>query len=236
MAVVKYGAIVTDIKGKIGGTVFQGGRSGGIIKNKPLARGVKKGVQIGKWSIVKQTNNLNFGLITKSWGFLDENQRNSWSGLLGVWTFINKFGEVYNGTPYQIFMACSINRLILTNNLLNTAPPVKDAVDPEFNIDSWSLAAGLIITSNITLPNEQTAVVSATFQTTNTKNFGSLSTRTMYVADFQAEVIWNLTTEYIDTFGYSPAIGSFVWIELWTCIKEYPKKQFLQKYKIEVVA
>jgi len=236
MAVVKYGAIVTDIKGKIGGTVFQGGRSGGIIKNKPNVGGKNSRLLESVQDEVRQQKMLNFSLITKSWGFLDDNQRNSWAGLLGVWTFINKFGEVYNGTPYQIFMACSINRLILTNSLLINAPAVQDAFDPGFNINNWSLASGLQITTANALPVEQTVVIAGTFQTTNTKNFGSLSTRIMFVQDFQSAALWNLTTEYGDTFGYIPTLGSFIWVEIWTCIKDYPKKQYLQKYKIEVVA
>jgi len=42
MGVVKYGAILTEIKGKVGGTVFQGGKSAAVVKNKPNFRGGRK--------------------------------------------------------------------------------------------------------------------------------------------------------------------------------------------------
>ena len=35
MATVKYGMVITALKGKIGGTVLQGSKVGGIAKNKP---------------------------------------------------------------------------------------------------------------------------------------------------------------------------------------------------------
>jgi photosystem II stability/assembly factor-like uncharacterized protein len=35
MAIAKYGVFITSLKGKIGGTVMQGGKAGQTVKNKP---------------------------------------------------------------------------------------------------------------------------------------------------------------------------------------------------------
>lgn len=55
----------------------------------------------------------NFSEITKGWSKLTVGERASWSGLLGVWTFVNKFGDTYDGSAYQIYTAANINRMSL---------------------------------------------------------------------------------------------------------------------------
>lgn len=236
MAVVKYGAIVTEIKGKVGGSVFQGGRSGGIIKNngyrlvKSIRGGDLKRLQGG------QIARTNFSIVTKSWASLTEVQRSNWDALLGVWTFINKFGDVYNGTAFQIYTAVNINRLILEEILLSDAPIKANATDPVITVADYSLGGTWDIATTVEVIPDQKVVLSFTLPQAATKNFGSTSPIVVSVVVISIAAGFDAKGLYQTFFGTDPPLGSIFYMTSWTAIADYPRKQFLQTFKVNVIA
>lgn len=236
MAVVKYGAIVTDIKGKIGGQIFQGGRSGGIFKNKgnPLRARRKSGAIIVGGT--PRVNQINFADVAKGWAKLTVIQRTSWDALLGVWTFTNRFGEVYNGTAYQIYCACNMNARILELAPVLSAPISIAAVDPGYIVGDYSLTLGWDLQHTSALPQPQDVLISMSRNQNETKNLGSITFNKAGISDISGAGSSDGSVPFVNLYGAPPELGSFVWVSFWTTIQAYPKKQFVETFQAKVVA
>jgi hypothetical protein len=233
---VKYGSIITEIKGKVGGTVFQGGRSGGVMKN--LGSNIKRelitpsGEPIGN----KKQNEINLSIVTKAWSSLTEGERNTWSNLLGVWTFTDKFGNVYNGTAFQIFTACNLNRLYLDLPILNTAPIEQTATDQGITVTDYSVSGVWDVTVANNPAVIQTGVIRIAAAQNATKNLGSVILNKAVVAPSIIAGTVNIKALYTALYNEEPPLNSAIYTEIWYCIPNYPRKQFAQTYKSFVVA
>jgi len=85
MAIITPSALISNIKGKIGGTVFQGSTQGISMRNKPTKLGVGSQSQ----QRIRQINaQLNY-----SWSTMTNDQRNVWSAFN---TFVNGVGKSAN--------------------------------------------------------------------------------------------------------------------------------------------
>jgi len=236
MAIVKFGAIVTGIKGKVGGQVFQGGRSATIFKNKGNSIGASSGRQTAYIGDDKSLSRTNFAIVTKHWASLTDGERTSWSALIGVWTFFDKFGDVYEGTAYQIFTAVNLNRLSLELALLDTAPIKVDASDEVYSITNYSLTTGWNLTRlNQPVP-AQNQYIQLSFPQNPTRNLGSIGFFKGATTSFGGLGPLDLSSAYEALIGYEPPLGSFVYLKLWTCNPAYPRQQFKITLRSEVVA
>lgn len=232
MAQVKYGAIITEIKGKVGGTTFQGGRTGGLMKNKGKNREVHGNLD----DVLNFPRRIAFGSVTKYWSQISEAQRASWNGLVGTWTFVNKFGDTYNGTGYQIFCAANINRLSLGLSLLATAPTFNAAYDPNWTFTDYSISGDFEQTiGNASaigqhIFNQISYVTSPTKSLNKTRIIGSNSNTILATGTTSVKALIQ------SVFGGDPPLGSIFYITKWFCWADYPKAQFYTEYKINVVA
>ena len=232
MAVAKYGAIITDLKGKIGGTIFQGGRSGGTVKNLPRARKIAR----FKAGQDHSTQNTVFGTVTKTWSQLTQVQRDTWSALVGVWTFVNKFGVNYDATPYQIFTACNINRLNIGLAQLTDAPLFDAAFDNPLTFTDYSLAGVFEGTNTNVEAFGQHNFAQISYGVTPTMALSQVRFPFSYTDITVALVTKDFKLLYQTLFGGDPPLDSVFYIKIWTTKPNYPKKQFQTLYKINVVA
>jgi len=235
MARVQYGAIITDIKGKIGGQVLQGGRSGGIMKNKGHVVQQRKG-RMHTGDVTLERVQSNFSIVTKHWSSLTDAERNSWAALLGVWTFTDKFGNKYDGSKYQIFCAANINRITAGLSLLDTAPVYAAALDPEFSWSDFSLSGTWDRTNANNNAAGQMGVYKVSRPFHKSKPLSKVQTQIATFAAIPSPTTVNKKAEYLAYLGYTPPIGSLILVESWTFLDEYPEKQFVQQFVCEVVA
>lgn len=117
MARIRYGSIVTEIRGKMSGSCFSKCRSGYTMSNVPIP------------SVSTSQFNYNakqaMQYLAATWQGLSAAQRLAWSSQAGLTTFYNSLNEPYNPTGYQLF--CGINnRLARYNNsaILDAVPYV----------------------------------------------------------------------------------------------------------------
>jgi hypothetical protein len=99
MAKIQYGALVTELKGKIGGTVFQSGRYGFQVRNKPTPIRTASRTQ----SAVRST----ILTISKAWRDLTEPQRLAYDAIAPSWPAVDAFGNPMLLTGYNVF--CKTN-------------------------------------------------------------------------------------------------------------------------------
>lgn len=97
MARVQYGVIVTELKGKVAGQVFQKGNGANVLRNKGYAQGRSSTRRSAAVSRMVSVSSL--------WRSVTPTQYDSWVGLAVTWPFTDKFGVVYYSTAYQVFIA-----------------------------------------------------------------------------------------------------------------------------------
>lgn len=138
MAIARYGVIVTELKGKQGGSVFQAGNTTTILRN----LGYRKGTA----SNARNLANINLGGLATVWRTLSDAQRNVWNTNVAEWPFIDKFGATYTGTGYQFYLAYNNSRLSMGLAIV-AAPvaPVSPTAMGAFTL-VFSLSTGFAIT------------------------------------------------------------------------------------------
>lgn len=146
MASVKYSALMTEIKGKIGGTVFQGGTAGKIVKNKQSTKKWSTPPQpdgpLGVQPVAGDVRTIDtyvpgcrlktvFGgkgqrliqQVSQAWQNLTPEQILEWNNAAPNFPFKNKFNEIYIASGFQVFMQLNLN-LVNNGYLMHVFPPL----------------------------------------------------------------------------------------------------------------
>lgn len=96
MARIKFSPIVSDIKGKLGNVVFQGSKSGTIIRERVIPKDIRSESQ------VNARNRLAY--IKTTWQNLTEANLNTWKSLAAYYNKTQKNNSTKLLTPYELFM------------------------------------------------------------------------------------------------------------------------------------
>lgn len=128
MATVKFGTIVTDIKGKVGGNVFQGSKSGTTLKT---IDAIADSAKLTKADAGRVINTLPLtAQIAGLWRTLTDAQRASWATGAVNFPAYNRFGVAYTPSAYQVFMTLNFQVYQLTGAILYTCPIPMTVNDP----------------------------------------------------------------------------------------------------------
>ena len=112
MARIKFGMMMTDARGKLGGHVFTKAKSGATIRTKVTPLNPKTSAQ----SEARST----LGANSQAWRMLTENQRLAWNSASQAVSKTNAFGDTYFPSGKNYFTA-------VNNNLRNIgAGPLLD--------------------------------------------------------------------------------------------------------------
>lgn len=96
MAIIKPSALVAEIKGKIGGSVFQ---------TSPYGQVVKQGSFGGTRSSVAKQNVLSHESKKPSWwGLTSSTQKLAWDAAAELFPATNRYGDEYTSTGYQLWL------------------------------------------------------------------------------------------------------------------------------------
>lgn len=137
MARVQYGALITALKGNIGGQTFQGGNVSSVMRNKGYTKGNTTSYR--RRAIDGITAQAN------AWRDLTDLERAAWASASGTWAFTDKFGNVYYGSGYQLFVAWN-SALASMGFATVTAPSAPETLETiSFDPITWSLSGGFIL-------------------------------------------------------------------------------------------
>ena len=102
MARVKLSPIISSIKGKLGNSVFQGGKSGIILREKVIPRNRRTQLQIQKRALLQATKS--------EWQELTTTQKDSWTALANFMKQKQKNDATKVLTPYELFIQSNFTR------------------------------------------------------------------------------------------------------------------------------
>ena len=111
MAILKMGAIVTNIVGSIGGTTFKRNGNSNVIMNKPI------GTSYSKLLLNKQLNGIR--AIFQQWASITSVVRTAWNAAALLYTFPDKFGVMRNISGRQFFNKLNIQLLPVGSLILS---------------------------------------------------------------------------------------------------------------------
>jgi len=115
MALVKFGMIVTDMRGSLGGHVFTKGRSGAVARTKVTP--------INPQTSFQQNVRSRLGTVSQTWRTLTEGQRDAWNAAVDNFIRTNVFGDSVKASGKNLFTLININ-LINIGQAQVTEPPV----------------------------------------------------------------------------------------------------------------
>lgn len=211
MARAKYGAIITEIKGKIGGTVFQGSRSGGVIKNKPNNKsssgsGKLTKADAGRLFLPQRT----ISTLASNWRLLSVSDQLAWNTSAPLYPFTDKYGQPYTGSGYQLYMSINSNLLLIGADPLDIPPAPSDIEPtPPFTID-WTTPGSVIIDTPSPVPANYVLQLYATpcMSLGRKPSNGDYKLIALFTPGFTFP--YDLITNFTENLG-SPLVGGQVW-------------------------
>jgi len=207
MALLKLGAVVSDIRGSVGGSTFARTSAGLVLKNKcsPVNKNTNR------QSLVK-----NFiSTLQQNWLALSQDQRDCWK----LWTSFNPVlqnnisGNFINAQ--QTFIRLNLYRQLYGFAIIEDPVFNKAAILPV--TASVGLAAGLLVltTSRVMVPAEEFIVLFLTTSLSLTiNNPGSLFRSMIFTTT--ASSTFDVTTAYTNVFGTGPTGGSKIFMKFTT--------------------
>jgi len=133
MALVKYGAVVTEASGSLDGVTYSRNTFGAYVR----ARGVPVNPNTGAQANARSR----LSSLSQQWRGLTQSQRNQWSVTAASVSLVNPLGETYNPTGQQLYVGQNIN-LLLTGGSTVSTPNSPDAAPELVDFEVGSIAPG----------------------------------------------------------------------------------------------
>ena len=118
MSKIKWGAIVVDGRGKLGGHVFTKTKSGATMRTKVTPVNPQTAAQASARS--------RLGGNSQAWAGLTEEQRSSWNALASETSKTNIFGDQYFPSGKNLFTSVNNNLIMAGSTSIVNAPTFKE--------------------------------------------------------------------------------------------------------------
>jgi len=116
MALIKFGMMMTDASGKLGGQVFSKNKGGNYVRTKVSPSNPNTSFQSGVRSL--------FGSLSAAWSGLTDEQRDSWNSAVDSFKRTNVFGDLKAPTGKALYQRLNQNLVISGQSQLTVAPIV----------------------------------------------------------------------------------------------------------------
>jgi hypothetical protein len=203
----KWGALVVDGRGKLGGHVASRNSAGAYFRTKVTP--------VNPSTPFQETARARFGILSQAWRALTDAQRASWNSSVGEFAKTDIFGDLKNPSGFNLFQR-------LNNNLANVLLP---AIDSAPLPQAVLVVAPLVATIDIGLGDVyETTISAATPASSSTevwatppqspgKSFVKSEFRLIHTVGGGEPNPLGFKPEYISRFGIPP-VGSLVFILL----------------------
>ena len=206
---MKWGALVTDGRGKIGGHVASKNRYGAYLRTKVTP------VNPGSTDQVTVRNRL--AGISSSWKSLTAAQRIAWNAAVADYARTDIFGDLRNPTGFNLHQKLN-NNLLNIGKVVMTAPPLPEAVDAFATLSIAASEGGgtLTITYTAAIAADHSCLVFGTPAISPGISFVKSEFRQFDVMVAADVTPFSIETEYEAKFGAIGAEGQQI---LEACIR-----------------
>jgi len=202
MALIKLGAIVTDISGKLGGHVFAKNRGGAYMRTKSTPINPSTTLQTHVRAI--------FAFISSLWSTLTSAERESWRGKVGQYARTNIFGDLKNPSGKSLFQRLNQNLKLVGLAHLTVCPDPKSVPFVEIDGANADLTAGTVAITALGDTTGAKLMIFATPSLSQGTNFAKNDLRMIGVIDGAVAGNLDIATLYANRFGSMVAGANIV--------------------------
>lgn len=207
MAKLKWGALVTDGRGKIGGHVLSKNRAGAYIRTKVTPVNGQTSSQL--------TVRNRFTTYSQAWSGLTQAQRDAWNAAVADFAKTDVFGDLKNPTGFNLYQRLN-NNLVTVGSAAIDTPPLPAAVG-EVVASSIAVAAGAGSFSLVmagAVPAGTAVKVFATAPQSPGKSYVKNQFRLVAILAAAEATPYDLAAEYIAKFGSVGVAGQKDFVKL----------------------
>lgn len=203
MAKIKFGMMMTDASGKLGGQVFAKNRGGSYVRTKRTPSNPQTTAQMTIRGI--------FASISSRWSSLTEQQRNSWNGFVADYAKTDVFGDLRNPSGKALFQRLNQNLAISeqTEKDVCTSPIEVPFANVVSAIGSVAGTIFEVVTAGDTTDSK--VVFWASPSLSQGTKFVKNKLRQLEVADGSPTLTRDIYTAYIAKYGV-PAVGANIYV------------------------
>jgi hypothetical protein len=204
---MKFGAIIVDGRGKIGGHVASKNRAGAYLRTKVTP--------VNAQSVAQNEIRNRFTSLSQGWRGIAQGQRDAWNAAVADYARTNIFGDLHNPTGFNLFQRLN-NNLVTIGEAPVVVPPLPGAVGVVTAV-SVAIAAGAGTMSLVmggAVPANTNVKVWATPPVSAGKSFVKSIYRLILVLAPLAATPVNLKAAYEAKFGTVGLAGQKVFIKL----------------------
>jgi hypothetical protein len=202
----KFGSIIVDGRGKIGGHVASKNRAGTYLRTKVSPANAQTPFQ----TIIRNR----FTALTQGWRTLSEAQRAAWNAAVADYARTDIFGDIRNPSGSNLYQRLN-NVLDIVGEAQVDTPPLAGSV-LNVTVGAITMAVGtpaLSVTFAPTVPADTGVIISATAPMSAGKSFVKSEFRQVAVLAAAATSPWNGLSAYVAKFGSTGAIGQKVFVK-----------------------
>ena len=212
MASVQYGAMITSLKGRVGGQNYQSGLASDVLRNIAPRRKQYNSQQVSNYT---KNNRASLTYVAQLWRTLSLAQQAAFAAVTASFPRNNKFGTPYVPSAYQLFVEMNLG-LLSQGAAYSITPPVVSS----FPSTSWSLAANIgasqiILTASTVFDSGNIGtVMSGSYYLSNGLGFNKSKCIMLAHHQFTAgSATFNLYSAYQSQF-LDPIAGTTIWLYL----------------------
>lgn len=204
---VKFGLIVTDGRGKLGGHVMSKNRAGNYVRTKVTPSNPNTSFQSSVRSILTQ--------FSQAWRGLTQAQRDSWNGAVDSYQGSDIFGDIKSPSGINLYIKLNSNLAEVSASSI-ALPPLPESV-AAVTLGTSTAAAGTpafsLVFGTSPVPASTVFIVRATAQVSPGKKFVKNLYRNVAFLAAAETTPYDLLAEYVARFG-SLVAGQKIGIEL----------------------
>ncbi|MCP4178120.1 MAG: hypothetical protein GY756_10165 [bacterium] len=199
---IKFGAIVTDGRGKLGGHVFSKNASGSYIRTKVTPVNPQTSPQTAVRAL--------FGSISQGWSVISELNRNTWNGAVESWSTTDIFGDLKNPTGKALYQRLNTQAQSVGFNAMSAAPAKTDMTRAALTEAEINLADSAVNLTTLDNSGDFKVAVYATPKLSQGTKFVKDKLRRITFALSDVIVPADIYTAYVARFG-APVVGDNIY-------------------------
>lgn len=206
MAKIKFGMMMTDARGKLGGQVFSKNRAGSYVRTKTTPANPRSTAQLFNRSILAS--------LSIGWNALSLSAIASWNEAVANWAKTDIFGDLRNPTGKNLYIALNKN-LLQSGQSIVPLPPAKIEVPivPVTGIVVNETTSTITLTGLASVPANTVLQITATQRLANGQNYVKNKLRVISYIATGAITATDVFTDYQDKFG-AIVVGQRIAFEL----------------------
>jgi hypothetical protein len=205
----KFGAIIVDGRGKIGGHVLSKNRAGAYMRTKVTPVNAQTSYQLG-------VRNRLSG-FSQGWRDLTQAQRDAWNAAVADFARTDIFGDLKNPTGFNLFQRLNNNLSIIGESQINVPPlpaAVGEVVAGTLTAEDDTVAESLSLTLGDAVPTNTEVKIFATSPQSPGKSFVKSEYRFIGTIAAEATSPVDLLSDYQDKFGSTGTAGQKIFVKL----------------------